>query len=59
MIDITGLNFDKEVLECNSGICGAASACTHKLLKQEALYEIHLKDTRSARVVVSALVLVI
>ena len=30
--------------ECDSGICAAALACSHKLLKQEAPYEIPMPD---------------
>ena len=30
--------------KCDSGICKAALACSHKLLKQEAPYEIPMMD---------------
>jgi translation initiation factor RLI1 len=30
--------------KCDSGICAAALACSHKLLKQEAPYEIPMAD---------------
>ena len=30
--------------KCDSGICDAALACSHKLLKQEAPYEIPMPD---------------
>jgi translation initiation factor RLI1 len=30
--------------KCDSGICAAALACSHKLLKQEAPYEIPMTD---------------
>lgn len=30
--------------KCNSGICVAALACSHKLLKQEVPYEIPMTD---------------
>jgi translation initiation factor RLI1 len=31
--------------KCDSGICAAALACTHKLLKQEAPYEIPMPNS--------------
>ncbi len=30
--------------QCDTGICAAAKACPHKLLKQEALHEIPVSD---------------
>ena len=30
--------------KCDGGICAAALACTHKLLKQEAPYQIPMPD---------------
>ena len=30
--------------ECDGGVCVAVSACQHKLLKQEAPYEIPMTD---------------
>ena len=30
--------------QCDSGVCVAVAACTHKLLKQEALYEMPMTD---------------
>jgi translation initiation factor RLI1 len=31
--------------KCDSGVCAAVLACFHKLLKQEAPYEIPMTDT--------------
>ena len=39
------LNFNQcHPEKCDSGICAAALACTHKLLKQEAPYEIPMPN---------------
>jgi translation initiation factor RLI1 len=34
------VDYDKcQAEKCDHGVCAAAAACTHKLLKQEELYE--------------------
>ncbi len=35
--------------QCDSGICAAALACPHRLLKQEALYEAPMPDPALCR----------
>ena len=35
--------------KCDNGVCAAALACPHKLLKQEARYEIPITDPSICR----------